>query len=76
MVNSTEFGPAGTEVRAHVPLALAQRLGPLRLATAAAVEQQQQQRAAAAAAQDDDGWDSLDEEEWARLLAAEEAQLR
>ncbi|KAL4435425.1 hypothetical protein ABPG77_006187 [Micractinium sp. CCAP 211/92] len=76
VVNSTEFGPAGTEVRAHVPLSLAQRLGPLRLATAAAVEQQQQQRAAAAAAQDDDGWDSLDEEEWARLLAAEEAQLR
>lgn len=76
MVGSTEFGPTGTEVRAHVPLALAQRLGPLRLATAAAVEQQQAAAAAAAAGQDDGSWDSVDEEEWARLLAAEEAQLR
>lgn len=72
VVSSAEFGPAGTEVHAHVPLALAQRLGPLRLATVAAVEQQQQQQAA----QDDGSGDSADEEEWVRLQAAEEAQLR
>lgn len=67
VVASSEFGGAGVELRAHVPLALAQRLQPLRAQTAAAAE-----AAAAAAEQDgllEDGWS---EEEWA-LLEEEEA---
>ncbi len=46
-MEAAEFGAAGTEVRAYVPLSLAQRLQPLRLQTAAAVEEQQRVAAAA-----------------------------
>jgi GTP-binding protein HflX len=49
VVGSAEFGAAGTEVRAHVPLPLAQRLQPLRLAAAAAEEEQWLEAEAAAA---------------------------
>lgn len=50
VVEAAEFGAAGTEVRAYVPLSVAQRLQPLRLQTAAAVEEQQRIEAAAAVA--------------------------
>jgi GTP-binding protein HflX len=43
VVAAAEFGAAGTEVRANVPLALAQRLQPLRLQMAEQQQQQQQQ---------------------------------
>ena len=68
VVASAEFGGSGVELRAHVPLALAQRLQPLRAQTAAAVE------AAAAAAEDEE---SLSDEGWSEeelaLLEEEEA---
>lgn len=52
VVAATEFGAAGTEVRANVPFALAQRLQPLRLQMA---EQQQQE-------QQEQGWEGDGEE--------------
>lgn len=77
VVASAEFGGSGVELRAHVPLALAQRLQPLRAQTAAAAE------AAAAAAEDeeslsDEGWSEeelalLEEEEAAAAAAAQAA---
>lgn len=80
VVSSAEFGAAGTEVRAHVPLALAQRLGPLRAATAGVVGVAAHVAAAEAAAAADasaaDGSWGCDDEELERLLAAEEVPLR
>ncbi|PSC70039.1 GTP-binding hflX [Micractinium conductrix] len=79
VVSSAEFGAAGTEVRAHVPLALAQRLGPLRAATAGVVGVAAHVAAAEAAAAADasaaDGSWGCDDEELERLLAAEEVPL-
>ena len=77
VVTSSEFSGEGAELRAHVPLALAQRLQPLRAATAAALERAEAQRAqqtAAEAAGEPDDWDlllsSIEEEEAAEAAAA------
>lgn len=69
VVSSAEFGATGTEVRAHVPLALAQRLQPLRLATAAVAAAA---AAAAAGGGSSGGQESEEEEEWGEELAQED----
>jgi GTP-binding protein HflX len=86
VVEATEFGAAGTEVRAWVPLALAQRLQPLRAAAAERAEAAGVGAAAAAAAEeagieadgeveaDSDGWEEWEEELSSEEEAAEEGQ--
>ena len=82
VVEATEFGAAGTEVRAWVPLALAQRLQPLRAAAAERAEAAETSAAAGVGAaaeaaaeagleadEESDGW-----EEWEEELSSEEEQ--
>ncbi|PRW33541.1 GTP-binding hflX isoform A [Chlorella sorokiniana] len=73
VVASAEFGGTGVELRAHVPLSLAQRLQPLRAQTAAAAEA----AAANGAADDDEDEESLLDDGWSEeelaLLEEEEA---
>ncbi len=82
VVASADFGGSGVELRAHVPLSLAQRLQPLRAQTAAAAEAAAGGAAAAAEDEDeesfsDDGWSeeelALLEEEEAAAAAAQAA---
>lgn len=66
VVASADFGGAGAELRAHVPLALAQRLQPLRLQMAAAAAEAEKHGGGG-----DDGGLS-DWEEWELGLEEEE----
>lgn len=81
VVASADFGGSGVELRAHVPLSLAQRLQPLRAQTAAAAEAAANGAAVGADEDEesfsDDGWSeeelALLEEEEAAAAAAQAA---